>query len=246
MLRDTVGPTLAAALLALVAAASGCSAAPVACPNDIGQFSPKNGDIFIASAANPLRRIRDLAGGVAPSISLKPDDHISFYYFAAPDTLSAPMVFALIRAYKIRADHSTSLDPGDVWVSNSLSEHKKVPATDYNYFHNDKRLGPNILRTKFHMKFYDVFYKLDNSYDDLDDPGVYALPKGTEFNGYKARMQRIKGFPQGGRCVVFELFRRKTFAAALDFFSLSLVALADDRDHPNDRVSFTVKFAASP
>lgn len=249
MLRDVPRSTatifyglLSAAFLGIAS----CNAAPVNCPAEVLNLKPAPGDLFVASSVNPVQRIRANGGEVRQPIVLKPDANISFYYFVNPKALDTPMVFALIRAYKIRKGHSTSLEPDEVFVSNSLSRHRPVSTEDYVFFHDEKRYGPNILRTKFHMKFHDVFYSLDNSYDDVRDPDIYALPKGNGFSGFKARMQRITGFTEDGRCVVFTLFRHKRFAEALDSFSLSLIALADERKLPDDIVRFSIGFPASP
>jgi hypothetical protein len=251
MLRDVLPSTITAMFAGPLAAAflgiAAGNAAPVNCPDGIGKFNPANGDLFVASAQNELQRIRAEHGAVEQPITLNPDAHISFYYFVKPRSLTTPMVFALVRAYKIRPGFSTSLDPDEVRVSNSNSRGEAVPTKKYAYFHEEKRLGFNVLRQDFHMWFHDGFFSSSsNSYDDLDDPDVYALPEGNGFNGYKARMQRIKGFTSDGRCVVFDLFRHKRFAQALESFSLSLIALADKRSRADDLLRFSIGFAATP
>ncbi len=253
MLRSIPRSTIATAFCALMPAAffgiASCNAAPVGCPSEVSKFSPADGDLFIASGANALQRYRSGRGGVQQPVTLKPDDNISLYYFAAPESLTTPMIFALIRGYKIRAGHDTSLRPTQVHIANSKSHRQEIPTKDYTSFHEEKRHDPSLLRTNFHMRFGDgpfPWNNWDNSYDDVGNPDIYGLPKGDGFTGFKAYMQRITGFSQGGRCVVFRLFNRKKFAAAVESFSLVLVALADKRKEANDAASLTVNFAAPP
>jgi hypothetical protein len=248
-LRSIVATAFAALLAAAMFAATICDAAPVNCPAGIDKFKPADGDLFIASSVNELQRYRSGHGSVHDTVVLKPDDHISFLYFTEPESLETPMIFALIRAYKIRAGYDTSLRPTEVHVANSKRNHLKIPLKDYTFFHEEKRLAPSSLRTDFHMRFYDgslPWDNWDNSYDDVSDPDVYALPAGNGYAGFKAYMQRITGFSKDGRCVVFRLFNRKKFAAAVESFSLVLVALADERNHANDTISLSVNFAAPP
>lgn len=254
MLRDVPHSTATTIFYGLLTAAfvgiASCNAAPVNCPDEIVKLQPTNGDLFIASAQNPLRRVRAGRGAVQQPITLKPDAHISFYYFVTPESSKKPMIFALIRGYKIRSGKDTSLEPAEVHVSNSISPDKKIPATKYISFHEQKRNGPNSLRKDFHMRFhqhasfFSFLNALNNSYDDVDDPGIYDLPRGDGFNGFKARMQRITGFPERARCVVFTLFDHKRFAEAVASFALSLIALSDEGERPYDRVKFTIDFAA--
>ncbi len=250
MIRSAPGSTIATAFYGLLSAAIlGLTighAAPANCPAGIDKFKPADGDLYIASSVNELQRYRSGRTSVQQPIALKPDNHISFYYFTAPESLTTPMIFALIRAYKIRAGHDTSLRPTEVQVANSKSHRRKVPTKDYTFFHEEKRLAPSVLRTNFHMRFEDGFFSWDNSYDDVGNPEIYELPKGQGFSGFKAYMQRITGFSEGGRCVIFRLFNRKEFAAAVESFSLGLVALADKRKQADDTISLSVNFAAPP
>jgi hypothetical protein len=239
-------------LLAAIFGLTTCDAAPVNCPSGIEKFNPKDGDLLIGSAANTLRRYRNGHDTVQQLITLKPDAHISFYYYVVPDSPTKPMIFALIRGYTMRSGKATSLDAAYVHVSNSISADKKVPAAEYVFFHEQKRDGPNSLRDDFHMlfhqhaPFYAFLNPLNNSYDDIDNPKIYALPHGDGFKGFKARMQRISGFPEGAQCVVFTLFDHKRFADAVASIAMSLIALSDKGHRPYDLVKFSVNFAAAP
>lgn len=256
MLRDVLPSTITAMFAGPVAAAflgiAAGNAAPVNCPDGIVKLQPANGDLFIASSENPVQRVREGRGAVRQPITLKPDAHISFYYFVTPESPTKPMIFALIRGYKMRSGAATSLDAAYVHVSNSISADRKIPATDYVFFHEQKRDGPNGLRDDFHMlfhqhaPFYAILNPLNNSYDDIENPKIYALPQGDDFRGFKARMQRISGFPEGARCIVFTLFNHKRFAEAVTSLALSLIALSDKGDRPYDRVKFSVNFAVAP
>jgi len=224
------------------------NAAQTSCPIGISKFAPQDGDLYFASAANNLQRYRAGRAVVEKPIALKPDDHISLYYFTAPEALATPMVFALIRAYEMRKGQSTSLKPTDVVVSNSMSSDKLVPTAAYTYFHEERRKEFSPLRTEFHMRFEDGGFfsnNWDNSYDDVSNPEIYALPKepkGAEYSGFKAYMQRVAGFPGDGRCVAFDLFDHKSFAYAVDSVSMVLIALADKSNKEADRTGFSVKF----
>jgi hypothetical protein len=222
--------------------ASTPKAAPIDCPSEISRFTPADGDLFVDSVKNHLQRIRhgyDSANELKP---LKPDKNISIYYFASPKSLNTPFVFALIRGYELKGH--TSLDSSTVYVSNSFSDERPVTTNNYKYFHEEKRQGMNVLRTAFHMKFFDSSFSFDNSYDDVTSPKVYDLPEEGHFMGYKARMQRISGFPPDGRCVRFSLFEHDNFANAALSVSASLVELADKMESPNDEITFLIKFSA--
>ena len=236
--------TFCAALAILFSIISISKAAPLDCPDELSKFSPRDGELFVGSQKNPLQRIREGHDSPKKLTNLKPDKNISVYYFAAPQSLITPMVFAFIRGYKIKPNTPTSLNSSDVFVSNSASTELRVAKKKYSDFHDEKRFGPNILRTSFHMNFEDALFSRYNSYDDVTSPKVYALPEGRSFNGYKARMQRISGFPEDGRCVVFTLFEREDFAEAVDSFSAVFVELAEKSDIPSDAFSFAIDFHA--
>lgn len=244
---DSIIATAVVALFVSLIGASPSEAAPTACPAGIDTFSPKDGDLYVASAVNNLQRYR-VGHGPFPGqpITLKPDDHISLYYLTVPKALDTPMVFALIRAYKVRPDYSTSLLPTEVHVSNSISRHHRVPAAEYISFHAEKRRDPDPLRTQFHMRFGDGLLDFENSYDDVSNPVIYALPNGSDFNGFKAYMQRISGFSADGRCVTFTLFNTKKFAQSVESVSMVLVALAEKDDKPSDTLDLSINFSTQP
>jgi len=248
MFRDKSKSAIGVAVVALFVTllnASPSDAAAVACPTGISKFNPEDGDVYFASAANDLKRYRVGHRPVQP-ITLKPDEHISLYYFTTPTALNTPMVFALIRAYKIRIDYPTSLLPTEVHVSNSLSPDRTVPTTNYTSFHMEKRHDPSALRTEFHMRFATGWFNWDNSYDAVSNPDIYALPNGSDFTGYKAYMQRISGFSIDGSCVTFTLFDDKSFAQAVESVSMVLVALAEKSDQAAETIRFSVNFSAGP
>lgn len=241
--KSAIGVAVIALLLPLFSAAPS-DADPKSCPTGISKFKAEDGDVYFASAVNDLERYR-VGHGPIQSIALKPDDHITLYYFTTPRALDTPMVFALIRAYKIRAGYSTSLLSTKVIVSNSTSRDDAVLTTAYTSFHAEKHRDPSPLRTKFHMRFWSG-WNFDNSYDDVSDPEIYDLPSGSNFDGFKAYMQRISGFSADGRCVTFTLFDDKNFAQAVESASFILVTLADKSDSPADKMAFSVNFPAQP
>ena len=96
------------------------------------------------------------------------------------------------------------------------------------------------------MRFEDGLFNLENSYDDVSNPDIYALPNGSDFKGFKAYMQRISGFSADGRCVTFTLFDTKNFAQSVESVSMVLVALPDKSDRPSDTIDLSVNFSSQP
>lgn len=193
------------------------------CSNEILNANPQDGDIFVSSPNNPLKRASHDS-----RLLLQRDARININFIVKSDDLHTYRAVAFLRKTNSTGE---GFSDRNLTISNNLRNRGEA-TTDRSTYHEYHRreISSRLITTRFHV-LYDYFK--GNSFNNIQDTRSFLNFFDDNAANYWGRMQRYRGMRTNIMCATITIFTSSQVPRHVTDVDFRVISLSETETIPS-------------